>query len=108
MRDALQFVITGPNMIFNLPSSERVTANQRAEVSPSETRVPPSVKMVHPWKSLPFLRVVVRELGRFGYLALWMHLMEYRCRPKHIAVVMILQSQQHRVNGLKMGKAISL
>ena len=30
-------------------------------------RVLPSVCMVHPWKSLPFSRDVVRELGRFGY-----------------------------------------
>ena len=28
-----------------------------------------------------------------------MHLMDYLCRPKHIAVVMILQSQLHRVIG---------
>ena len=33
-----------------------------AKVSSSTTRVPPSEKMVHPWKSLPLSRVAVRTL----------------------------------------------
>ena len=45
-------------------------ARQPAMVSPSETRVPQSVQMAHSWKSLPLSRVVVRELGRLGHLAL--------------------------------------
>ena len=31
--------------------------------------------------------------------AWWIHLLEYLCRSKQIAVVMILQSQLHKVNG---------
>ena len=32
-----------------------------------------------------------------------MHLMEELCRPKQIAVVMVLQSQLHKVNGRRAG-----
>ena len=36
----------------------------------SETRVPPSVYVAHPLEVVAFSRVVVQELGRFGYLTL--------------------------------------
>ena len=51
------------------PSIRRAGDGAPAEVYSSETQIPPSVKMSHPWKSLPFSRVVVWELGRFVYLA---------------------------------------
>ena len=56
-------------MILSLPSGERATAPHLAEDSPSETR--PSICTNGPFLGSRFFsRVVVRELGRFGYLAL--------------------------------------
>ena len=37
-----------------------------------------------------------------------MQLMQYLCRPKHIAVVMILQSQLHKVSGRKASSDLTI
>ena len=62
-------VMTGPNMTSILRRRDRAIAPHPAHVFPSARRVPPSVQLGHPWKSLPLSRVAVRTLERCGYLA---------------------------------------
>ena len=45
---------------FSSSMKRSCDSTHRAEVSPSAERVPPSVQIAQPWKSLPFARVVIR------------------------------------------------
>ena len=96
---AKEGVDTTEILSFPTPWRDGAIALHPAKVSPSTTRVHPSVWMAHPGSTLPFSRVVVPTLGRYGYLAFGFGKRKFPCRTAGMSCEACFMARVNVVRG---------